>query len=149
MHDCMAGRAATRSERQHVMTLGCSFTKIIRKVKAGMLRYRDLNSEIPISISSFAHIEIGHRSTLPYVHNLRLTRYSRDSRRNLGEKTCCSSASFSFVLTATRVPVLFIFLAERCWLSSTLVCPHSTPKSRPYTGLPKRRYVGFRLAGSI
>ena len=27
-----------------------------------MLRYRDLNSEIPISISSFAHVEIGHRS---------------------------------------------------------------------------------------
>ncbi len=44
------------------MTLGCSLRKIIRKEKVGVLRYRDLNSEIPISISSFAHIEIGHRS---------------------------------------------------------------------------------------
>ena len=64
------GRAATRSVGQHVMTLGCPFKMIIRKEKVGMLRYSDLNSEIPISISSFAHIEIGYRSRLSTIFDM-------------------------------------------------------------------------------
>ena len=53
--------------------------KYVRKESVGLLRYRDLNSEIPISISSFAHIEIGHRSNTHHRRALpSLVNYRRE-----------------------------------------------------------------------